>query len=255
MDVSTRPTIVLVHGSFADASGFTDVIQRLQAMGYPTLAPSNPLRTLVNDAAYVRSVLDTIDGPIVLVAHSYGGMVITNAASGNPNVEALVYVNAFAPAEGESATDLAYKFPGSMLTPEHLTVRPCPTPDPTQSGQEAYINADVFREAFAADVDPATTAVMAATQRPIDFASLQQSSGTPAWQTIRSWFVIGRDDRTIPVALHRFMAERAGAVRTVELPASHVLMISRPAELIDVIVVAAEAGADARTASVTSGQP
>jgi pimeloyl-ACP methyl ester carboxylesterase len=234
-----RPTIVLVHGSFADASGFNGVIHRLQARGYPTIAPSNPLRTLAGDAAYLRSVLDTIDGPIVLVAHSYGGMVMTNAATGHPDVKALVYINAFAPAAGEAAFDLAYKFEGSMLTPENLTVRPYPTGDPTHSGLEAYINADVFREAFAADLDRRTTAAMAATQRPIDLASLQQPSGPPAWEGIPSWFIVGQDDRTIPVALHRFMAERAGAVRTVELPASHVVMMSQPAEVTDVIVAAA----------------
>jgi pimeloyl-ACP methyl ester carboxylesterase len=129
-----RPTIVLVHGSFADASGFSDVIQRLHARGYTAIAPSNPLRGLASDAAYLRSVLDTIDGPIVLVAHSYGGMVISNAATGDPDVKALVYINAFAPAEGESAAELVYRFPGSMITPEDLTVRPYPTTDPTQSG-------------------------------------------------------------------------------------------------------------------------
>ena len=252
MNSSARPTIVLVHGSFADASGFNDVIERLQARGYATIAPSNPLRTLVTDAAYVRSVLDTIDGPVVLVAHSYGGMVITNAATGHPDVEALVYINGFAPAEGEAAFDLAYKFPGSMLTPDHLTVRPYPTTDAAQSGQEAYINADVFREAFAADVDPGATAAMAATQRPIDLTSLQQPSGPPAWQAIPSWFVIGRDDHTIPAELHRYMAERAGAVRTVELAGSHVVMMSRPADVVDVIVEAAQARRDVRAFAVSA---
>lgn len=234
-----RPTIVLVHGSFADASGFDDVIQRLQALGYPAIAPSNPLRGLAGDAAYIRSVLDSIDGPIVLVAHSYGGMVITNAATGEPDVKALVYINGFAPAEGETAADLAFKFPGSLLTPENLTVRPYPTTDPTASGLDAYIKADVFREAFAADLDRRTVAAMAAMQRPIDLAVLQQPSGPPAWATIPSWFIIGKDDNTIPADLHRFMAARAGAVRTVELNASHAVMISQPAAVVRVIVEAA----------------
>jgi pimeloyl-ACP methyl ester carboxylesterase len=235
-----RPTIVLVHGSFADASGFDAVIQRLHRLGYTTIAPANPLRGLDSDAASIRSVLQTISGPVVLVAHSYGGMVITNAATGLPNVKALVYVNGFAPAQGESVNDLAYKFPGSMLTPENLTVRPHPASGPAETGLEAYINADVFREAFAADVDRQTTAVMAATQRPIDLAALQQPSGPPAWATIPSWFVIGRDDHTIPFELHRFMAARAGAVRTVELWASHALMVSKPNAVTDVIVEAAQ---------------
>jgi pimeloyl-ACP methyl ester carboxylesterase len=234
-----RPTIVLVHGSFADASGFNEVIQRLQARGYPTIAPSNPLRTVAGDAAYIRSVLDSIDGPIVLVAHSYGGFVITNAATGDPDVKALVYINGFAPAEGETSSDLVYKYPGSMITPENLTIRPYPITDPAESGLDAYINADVFREAFAADVDRRTTAAMAAMQRPIDLAVLQQPSGPPAWETIPSWFIIGKQDNTIPADLHRFMAQRAGAVRTVELRASHAVMISKPAAVVEVIVEAA----------------
>jgi pimeloyl-ACP methyl ester carboxylesterase len=234
------PTIVLVHGSFADASGFNDVLQRLQALDYTTIAPPNPLRALASDAAHIRSVLDSIDGPIVLVAHSYGGMVITNAATGNSNVKALVYINGFAPAEGETAADLVYKFPGSLIIPENLTVREYPATDPAASGQEAYINADVFQEAFAADLDPQTTAAMAAAQRPIDLATLEQPSGPPAWETIPSWFIIGTDDHTIPPDLHRFMAQRAGAVRTVELSASHVVMMSQPDAVVDVIVEAAQ---------------
>jgi len=252
MNTSTRPTIVLVHGSFADASGFDGVIRQLNDLGYVTIAPPNPLRTLLSDAVYVRSVLDTIEGPIVLVAHSYGGMVMTQAATGQNNVEALVYINGFAPAEGESANDLAYKFAGSMLTPDHLTVRPHPTSESTESGLEAYINADVFRDAFAADLDPATTAVMAATQRPIDLTALQQPCGRPAWDTIPSWFVIGDDDHTIPPDLHRYMAERAAAVRTVELAGSHVVMMARPADVVEVIVDAVETRHAVRAHAVVS---
>ena len=238
-DHGIRPTIVLVHGSFADASGFNEVIERLQARGYTAIAPPNPLRGLTSDAAYIRNVLEGINGPIVLVAHSYGGAVITNAATGNPNVKALVYINGFAPAQGETLNDLLPKFPGSLLTQENLTVRTYPATDPAALGVEAYINAGVFREVFAADVDRDLTAAMAATQRPIDLATLFQPSGPPAWETIPSWFIIGTNDNTIPVALHRFMAERAGAVRTVELSASHALMISKPAAVVQVILEAA----------------
>jgi pimeloyl-ACP methyl ester carboxylesterase len=234
-----RPTVVLVHGSFADASGFDEVIQRLQARGYPTLAPPNPLRSVAGDSAYIRSVLDTIDGPIVLVAHSYGGFVITNAAAGDPDVKALVYVNGFAPAAGETAGELIVRYDGSMIKDENLTIRPYPTTDPAAAGLDAYIDADVFREAFAADLDRRTTAAMAAMQRPIDLAVLFQPSGPAAWETIPSWFIIGQHDNTIPPDLHRFMAERAGAVRTVELDASHALMISQPGAVVDVIVEAA----------------
>jgi pimeloyl-ACP methyl ester carboxylesterase len=194
-------------------------------------------------------VLDAIDGPLVVVAHSYGGMVMTNAVTGHPRVGALVYVNAFAPAAGEAANDLAYMFPGSMLVPENLTIRTYPTTDPAQTGQEAYIAAGAFHEAFAADLDPATTSAMAAMQRPIDLACLGQPAGAPAWATIPSWFAIGTDDRTIPAELHRFMAERARAVRTVELPASHVVMMTKPDELVDLIVAAADARTPAGASS------
>jgi len=236
---STTPTIVLVHGSFADGSGWNNVIQPLQAHGYSTIAPANPLRGLVSDAAYIRSVLDSIEGPIVLVGHSYGGMVITNAAAGHPNVNALVYINGFAPEEGETANDLAYKFPGSMLIPENLTIRPHASTDPAEAGLEAYINRDVFRQAFAADVSENVAATMFATQRPLDLASLQQPSGPAAWHTIPSWFVIGQSDNTIPPDLHRFMAERAGAKQIVELRGSHAVMVSKPAAVVDVILDAA----------------
>jgi len=234
-DHGQQPTIVLVHGSFADASGFNAVIQGLQALGYTTIAPPNPLRGVARDSAYVRSVLDSIEGPIVLVAHSYGGFVITNAATGLPNVQALVYINGFAPAEGETVNDLAYRFPGSKLVPENLTIRPHAKSDPAETGLEAYISAAVFQEAFAADLDSATAATMCAEQRPLELAALEQPSGPPAWQTIPSWFIIGADDNTIPPALHRYMAERASAVRSVELPASHVVMISHPTAVLDVI--------------------
>jgi pimeloyl-ACP methyl ester carboxylesterase len=235
------PTVVLVHGSFADASGWAGVVPILQEAGLNVLAPANPLRTVAGDAAYIRSVLDSIDGPIVLVGHSYGGFVITNAATGHPNVKALVYVNGFAPAEGDLGGELVYRFPGSLLTPEHLTVRPHPTTDSDQSGQDAYIGAHVFREAFAADLDAPTTAVMAISQRPIDLATLQQPSGPPAWETAPSWFIIGTADNTIPPELHRFMAERAGGEITEIDGASHVVMMSQPQAVADVILAAVSA--------------
>jgi pimeloyl-ACP methyl ester carboxylesterase len=166
--------------------------------------------------------------------------VITNAATGNPNVKALVYINGFAPAEGETATNILGNFDGSMIVPQNLTFRPYPATDPSESGVEATINADVFREAFAADLDRATAAAMFAMQRPIDVNSLGQPSGPPAWASIPSWFVIGTQDNTIPPDAHRFMAERAGAVRTVEIRASHVVMMTHPAAVVRVIVDAAK---------------
>jgi pimeloyl-ACP methyl ester carboxylesterase len=234
-----KPTIVLVHGAFADASGWNDVITRLDALGYPTIAPANPLRGLPVDVPYLESVLANIEGPIILVGHSYGGEVITNAATGNPNVTGLVYVAAFAPAEGESSGALAAMFPGSMLTPDNLLAWSYPTTDASESGVEGYIKPEVFREVFAADLPARTTAAMAATQRPADFASLQQPSGPPAWATVPSWFVVAKHDNAIPPDTQRFEAQRANAVKTIEVRSSHVAMMSKPKQVVSLIVEAA----------------
>ena len=221
-----KPTIVLIHGAFADASGWAGVITRLQDRGYTVLAPANPLRSVAGDAAYIASVLATIPGPIVLVGHSYGGEVITNAATGNPNVKALVYVAAFAPEEGETAGALATRFPGSALTPENLILRPFPQPDGT-TGTDAYINPTVFRSVFCADLPATTAAVMAASQRPGSLSTLGEPSGVPAWRTIPSWYLVANQDRAIPPAAERFMAARMGA-HTIQIDSSHVAMISHP---------------------------
>jgi pimeloyl-ACP methyl ester carboxylesterase len=221
-----KPTIVLIHGAFADASGWAGVITRLQDRGYTVLAPANPLRSVAGDAAYIASVLATIPGPIVLVGHSYGGEVITNAATGNPNVKALVYVAAFAPDQDETAGELATKFPGSALTPDNLILRPFPQPDGT-TGTDAYINPTVFRSVFCADLPKTTAAVMAASQRPGSLSTLGEPSGVPAWKTIPSWYLVANQDRAIPPAAERFMAERMGA-HTIQIDSSHVAMISHP---------------------------
>jgi pimeloyl-ACP methyl ester carboxylesterase len=238
-DNGPKPTIVLVHGAFADASGWNDVITRLTALGYPTIAPANPLRGLPVDVRYIQSVLAHIEGPIIMVGHSYGGEVITNAATGNPNVKGLVYVAAFAPAEGESSGALAVKFPGSMLTPDNLRLWTYPKTDPSEAGVEGYIKPEVFREVFAADVSRRLATAMSATQRPADVASLQQPSGPPAWATIPSWFVVAKHDNAIPPDLQRFEADRANAIKTIEVNSSHVAMISKPAAVAALIVDAA----------------
>jgi len=228
-----KPTIVLVHGAFADASGWNDVTERLQDRGYTVLAPANPLRGVVDDTDYIRSVLDSIDGPIVLVGHSYGGFVMTHAAEGDPDVRALVYVAAFAPAEGETIEALTALNPGGALTdPDNLVIRQTPT------GTDGYIAPSAFREVFAADLPRDRAAVMAASQRPADLATLTDPSGPPAWDDIPSWFVVATQDHTIPPATQRFMAERAGA-RTVEVRSSHVAMTSKPRPVTDVIIEAA----------------
>ncbi len=228
---SSRPatTVVLVHGAFADASGWNDVSERLQELGYTVIAPANPQRGLASDSAYLSSVLDTIEGQIVLVGHSYGGAVITNAAIGHPGVKALVYIAAFAPDAGETVGGLAAMNPGSGLVPENLVVRPYP------GGLDAYIKPGVFRQVFAADVSRETAAIMAASQRPADLSILSEPSGEPAWNTIPSWYMVASEDSTIPPATERFMAQRAGAT-TVEVQSSHVAMISHPRQVTNLIL-------------------
>lgn len=233
-----KPTVVLVHGAFADASGWAEVMDDLQNSGYPVLAPANPLRTLSGDAAYLRSVLATIAGPIVLVGHSYGGAVITNAATGNPAVTALVYVAAFVPDEGEPVGLLQGQFPGSQLNETTLDFRPYSLPDGTAS-VDAYIKVDSFRAVFAADVPRSRSTLMAISQRPADARTLGEPSGAPAWQDIPSWFVVSRDDRAIPAAAQRFMARRAGGDVT-EVRTSHAAMIASPHKVSEVIIDAAE---------------
>ncbi len=235
-----KPTIVLVHGAFADASGWGGVITRLEQRGYTVLAPANPLRGVATDSAYIASVLATITGPIVLVGHSYGGEVITNAATGNPNVKALVYIAAFAPDAGESAGGILAQFPGSMLTPANLILRPFPQPDGT-TGTDAYINPTVFREAFCADCSADTAAVMAAAQRPAALATLSEPSGVPAWKTIPSWYLVANQDHAIPPAAERFMAARMHA-HTVQINSSHAAMVTHPGAVTDLILSAAKAG-------------
>jgi pimeloyl-ACP methyl ester carboxylesterase len=234
-----KPTVVLVHGAWADASSWTGVVTRLQRDGYRVLAPPNPLRSLPGDAAYLASFLATVPGPIVLVGHSYGGAVITNAATGNPNVKALVYVDAFAPAQGETVLSLAG--PDSALAVDPATVfdlRPYPGGPP--GDVDVYLKPAVVANSFAQDLPARTTAVMAATQRPSAFSSGLQPSGVPAYETIPSWYLVGTDDKVIPPAQQLFMARRAHA-HIVEVRASHVSLISRPGAVERLVVAAARA--------------
>lgn len=228
-------TIVLVHGAFAESASWNDVITTLRTRGYAVIAPANPLRGVQSDAAYLAATLATIPGPTVLVGHSYGGAVISTAATGNPNVKALVYVAAFAPDEGESAADLAGRFPGSTLEP--TLASPVPLPDGTN---DLSIDQARFHAQFCADVPEPQAARMAASQRPIADRALNEGAGPPAWKTLPSWFVFGDGDKNIPAAAHRFMAERATARETIEVPgASHALAISCADTVADVILHAA----------------
>ncbi|HUA45345.1 MAG TPA: alpha/beta hydrolase [Solirubrobacteraceae bacterium] len=232
---AAKPTVVLVHGAWADSSSWDGVISRLQRDGYTVVAPATPLRSLLGDAAYIASVLKSIPGPIVLVGHSYGGAVITNAATGNPNVEALVYIDAFVPDAGESVLQLASKKPGSLL-PSAISEVPY-SQGTDGSGIDVYIDPAKFRAVFAADVPPDQAALMAVTQRPISLVALTQPSGPPAWRTIPSWYLVGLDDKAIPPATQEFMAARAGS-HTVEIDASHASLVSRPQAVTELILSA-----------------
>ncbi|MBD0418202.1 alpha/beta hydrolase [Streptomyces sp. TRM S81-3] len=227
------PTIVLIHGAFADASSWSGVIERLQRHGHRVLAPALPLRGLASDSAYIRSVLDSITGPIVLVGHSYGGAVISQAAADAPHVKALVYIAAFVPEVGESALQLTDKFPGSTLGQATAT-QYYPLPDGGQ-GEELVIKKDVFRQQFAAGVPVRTAQVMAAGQRPITLAALQEPATAAAWKKIPSWYLVATEDRNIPPAAERWMAKRAHA-HTVTVRAPHAVSVSDPGPVTDLIL-------------------
>ena len=232
---SKKPTIVLVHGAWADASGYDAVVENLQKKGYPVIAPANPLRGVKTDSAYLKSVLVSIKGPIVLVGHSYGGFVITDAATGDKQVKALVYIDAFAPEKGETATEVEEINPGSEAGGPNLETRKAPG-----GVTDIYIAPKAFHEVFCADLSAKQSAVMAATQRPLAANAFVEPSSAPAWKTIPSWFEIGKQDHAIPPATLRFEAQRMGAT-TIEVNASHVPMISRPGPTTKLIEAAANA--------------
>jgi pimeloyl-ACP methyl ester carboxylesterase len=237
-DAGPKPSIVLVHGAWADSGSWDGVARRLQADGYTVYALPNPLRGLDYDPAYLADFLQTISGPIVLVGHSYGGAVITNAATGDPQVKALVYVDAFAPAQGQTLAQLLASNPGSCAVSANLNVVRFPGA-PSGVG-DAYIKQSVFPSCMANDLPAREAAALGVTQRPIATIALAQPSGVPAWQTIPSWAVVGTTDHAIPPALQLAMANVAGAHVTT-INASHLSMISHPAVVTDVIVRAARA--------------
>ncbi|MEU6457047.1 alpha/beta hydrolase [Streptomyces sp. NPDC047065] len=235
-----KPTVVLVHGAFADSSSWNGVVEELRSHGHTVVAAANPLRGLTVDAEYVRQLLVSIDGPVVLAGHSYGGAVITNAARGLDHVKALVYVAAFVPDEGESALALAGMFPGSTLGE---ALRSVPVTLPDGSGvADLYIQADKFHQQFAADVPEGTAATMAAIQRPVTDAALGEKSGAPAWRDVPSWVLVATEDRNIPPQAQAFMAERAEAT-LVSVAASHAVGVSRPRDVARLIGEAVRATA------------
>jgi pimeloyl-ACP methyl ester carboxylesterase len=240
-----RPVIVLEHGAWADASSWDRVIRRLHNDGFTVYAPPNPLRGLPQDAAYLHDFL-TQNGalagqPVVLVGHSYGGAVITNAAVGDPEVKALVYVDAFIPDQGETLGQLISSVPGSCLggNPAHV-FNLVPYPGSPPGDVDTYIKPSLVPGCFASGLPASQAAVIAATQRPLAASTLSEPSGPPAWKTIPSWAVIGTADKVIPPALLRSMAQRAGAHIT-DVTAGHLSLISRPGTVTQVILEAASA--------------
>jgi pimeloyl-ACP methyl ester carboxylesterase len=232
-------TVVLVHGAFADASGWNGVVERLLAADVEVAAPANPLRGIAHDSAYIASFLEQIPGPVLAVGHSYGGAVISNAAAGAENVVGLVFVAAFAPQEGERLGEASSTSKDSVLTTALVPLQ-YPTGDDAETAVEFAIDPGKFRDAFAADLPAAQTAVMAATQRPVAELAFSEPSGPPAWESRPSWSVVATGDKAAGTDLVRSMAERAGATIT-DVEGSHVIMMSQPEAVAGVILTAAAA--------------
>ena len=232
--IAARPTVVLVHGAFADASSWNGVIEQLQAQGVQVTAPANPLRGIAIDSAYIASVLNQISGPVLAVGHSYGGAVISNAATSAKNVAGLVYVAAFAPDEGERLGEVEGGSKDSVL---NAALVPLQYPAGAGTATEFAINLAKFRDAFAADLPTEQTALMAATQRPISELAFSEPSGPPAWKNLPSWAVVASGDKAAGADVVRSMAQRAKATVT-EIEGSHVIMISQPQAVTDVILTA-----------------
>jgi pimeloyl-ACP methyl ester carboxylesterase len=232
----SRPTVVLVHGAFADGSSWNGVIERLQAEGLQVTAPAIPLRGLSIDSAYIASYLEQIPGPVLAVGHSYGGAVITNAATNANNVLGLVYVSAFAPDEGEPLADIESNSKDSVLMTALMPLQ-YPTEEGHETAVEFAIDPEKFHDAFAADLPTEQAAVMAATQRPVSELAFSEPNGEPAWKKMPSWAVVATGDKAAGTDVVRSMAERAGATIT-EVEGSHVIMISKPQVVTEVILTA-----------------
>jgi pimeloyl-ACP methyl ester carboxylesterase len=232
----SQPTVVLVHGAWADGSSWNEVIKRLQAEGVQVTAPANPLRGISIDSAYIGSLLDQIPGPVLAVAHSYGGAVITNAATNANNVVGLVYVAAYAPDEGEPLGAIASNSKDSVVSPT-LSPLQYPTGEGQETAAEFTIDPEKFHEVFAADLSVEQSALMAATQRPLSELAFSEPTGVPAWKKLPSWAVVSTGDKVVGTDAVRSMAERAGATIT-EVEGSHVIMVSQPQIVTEAILSA-----------------
>ncbi len=256
-----KPSVVLIHGAWADSSSWDRVVARLQSQGYTVFVPPNPLRGLASDSAYIASFLATINGPIILVGHSYGGAVINLAATGNPNVKALVFIDAFAPDQGETGVSLL------SLPPPQGQAPSCVSGDPTQvfnfvplqsHDVDLYVKPSLFPSCFANDLSPREGAVLASTQSPITLSSLTETSGVPAWKTIPSFYLVGTLDHVIPPFLQLFMAHRVNAT-IVQVRGAHLVMISHPKAVVELIDQAAKSIQESQNTRLTddddTGQP
>jgi pimeloyl-ACP methyl ester carboxylesterase len=235
-DATAKPTIILVHGAFAESSSWNPVINKLLGGGYRVIAVAIPLRGVKSDAAYLSSVMESVPGPLVLVGHSYGGEVISSAADPSGRVKALVYVSGVAQDIGETTDQVVGRFPGSTLGP--ALAPPVPLAD---GGKDLYIRQEKFHAQFAADLPAVDAAEMAVTQRPIAAAAFTEPAVAAAWKKIPSWFIYGSLDKNIPPAAHSFMAKRANARETIEIQgSSHVVMLSHPDDVVALITRAAQ---------------
>lgn len=242
---AAKPTIVLVHGAWADGSSWNKVTERLQSDGYTVDVPPVPLRGVASDAAYLDAYLATIAGPVILVGHSYGGMVITNAAVGQPEVKALVYVDAYVPAQGDSLNSLTGALPGSILAqPPQNVFNAVSFPASVQggaAGTDLYVKASVFGKAFANEgISAKQEALLEAEQRPLSAGAVMELSGPPAWKTIPSWSVIGLQDQILPAAEQVAMDQRAGT-HMLKVNAPHLSMVTDPDAVVFQIFAAAKA--------------
>jgi pimeloyl-ACP methyl ester carboxylesterase len=236
---SESPTVALIHGAFADAGSWAAVTERLLSAGVKVWVFANPLRGLATDSAYVASAIAQIGGPVLAVGHSYGGAVITNAATTTPNVVGLVYVSGFAPDENETLSEVEGTSRDSALGPALLPVQ-YPTGSGDETATELYVNPASFYEVFARDLPPGQAAVLGASQRPVAAAAFDEKNGVPAWKTLPSWAVVATGDKAAGADVILSMAKRAGA-EIVELDGSHVIMISQPEAVTDVILKALRA--------------